>query len=67
MSLSGLPGLLTPYGGLSLRGGGAHEWRLGARWAVMASFDLSLQGAHRRAAGEEDSDQALMLRGALEL
>ena len=67
VSLSGLRGLLTPYGGLSLRGGGAHEWRLGARWAVMPSFDLSLEGAHRRAAGEEDSDQALMLRGALGL
>ena len=67
VSLSGLRGLLTPYGGLSLRGGGAHEWRLGARWAVMPSFGLSLEGAHRRAAGEEDSDRALMLRGALEL
>ena len=67
VSLSGLRGLLTPYGGLSLRGGGAHEWRLGARWAVMPTFDLSLEGAHPRAVGEEDSDRALILRGALEL
>ena len=65
--LSGVRGLLTPYGGLSIRGGGTREWRLGTRWAVVPSIDLSLEGACRRAAGEEDADRALMLRGALRL
>ena len=67
VNLSGVRGLLTPYSGISFRDGGAREWRLGTRWAIMPSIDLSLEGARRRAAGEEHADRALMLRGALRL
>ena len=67
VNLSGVRGLLTPYSGISFRDGGAREWRLGTRWAIMPSIDLSLEGARRRSAGEEHADRALMLRGALRL
>ena len=65
LDFAGMRGLVTPYTGVSIRPGGAHEWRLGARWGVTPYFTMSLEGTRHRAAGEEESDQALMLRGAV--
>ena len=65
LEFAGMRGLVTPYTGVSIRPGGAHEWRLGARWGVTPYFTMSLEGTRHRAAGEEESDQALMLRGAV--
>jgi len=56
-------GLVTPYTGVSIRPGGAHEWRMGTRWAATPHFILSFEGTRHQAAGEEESDRALMLRG----
>ena len=62
--LAKFAGVLTPYGGLSRTGGGAHGYRLGVRFRLGAAFELGLEGEHRtvRAAS---AGQSLMLRGRI--
>ena len=44
-------GTLTPYGGLTLAGEGARDWRLGVRLKLRSSLSLSLEGTRRESAG----------------
>ena len=57
-------GVLTPYVGVSLSGGGMRVWRLGARWAIAPDMNLRIDGR-----GGESSDvapeEAVILRGDL--
>ena len=43
--------MLTPYGGFSLGGEGARDWRLGTRLDLAPSLSLSLVGSRREGAG----------------
>ena len=45
-------GTLTPYGGFSLGGEGARDWRLGTRFELAPSLSLSLEGTRRESADE---------------
>ena len=54
-------GVLTPYAGIGLAGGGGRHYRIGARLASGAASELSLEGSRSEsAAGEPDT--ALTLR-----
>ena len=66
VGLGGLPGVVTPYAGLSFGEDETYAYRTGARWAVAPGAEVSVEGMRTGAAGEGDeSDQALMLRGSL--
>ena len=58
------PGLVTPYGGVTLSEGRSRSYRLGSRLEVAPWFDLSLEGQRReRAPAPPEHD--VTLRGAL--
>ena len=58
-------GLVTPYAGLSLAGGG-RAWRLGARWNVAPDVTFGLEGTRRESGNDDEPPQhGLMLRGVL--
>ncbi len=61
---SGGRGLFTPYGGLTLSGADEQRYRLGGRFELGRSFDLSLEG-ERRETGTT-ADHSLMLRAQLQ-
>ena len=59
-------GLVTPYAGLGLAEAGDRTWRTGARWSLAPHLAMSLAGARREPANDDEAPQhALMLRGAL--
>ena len=55
-------GSLTPYGGFSMTGGGVQNSRIGGRFELGSSFDLSLEGERREAANDAAADHGVMLR-----
>ena len=59
-------GLVTPYAGLSLAGGGGRAWRLGARWNVAPDVTFGLEGTRSEPANDDETPRhGLMLRGVL--
>ena len=60
---SGGRGLLTPYGGLTLSGADEQRYRLGGRFELGQSFDLSLEGERRETGAT--ADHSLMLRAQM--
>ena len=58
-------GVVTPYMGLGLAGGGAQWWRMGARWHVAAYASVNVEGVLHAAANDDAPGHGLMLRGAL--
>ena len=62
----GEAGLLTPYAGVALAAGGRRAWRVGGRFSLPDSLDLSLEGSRSEPAGDHpDPEHVLMLRGTL--
>ena len=58
--------LLTPYGGFALAEGGSRSSRVGTRFRLGPSFDLSLEGSRReRARSGATPEHGLMLSGAV--
>ena len=65
------PGMLTPYGQMSL--GDGQRYRLGLRWSQTELFELELEGERRQRDGQGESqghgqgdvDNAILLRGRL--
>ena len=55
-------GLLVPYGGFSLAGEGSRRYRIGSRFEIGSSLDLSLEGARREPANDAAADHGVMLR-----
>ncbi len=53
-------GVLTPYGGLALSGGGERRYRLGTRLEVGPSFSVDLEGTRRE--GTAGGDHGIMLQ-----
>ena len=62
--LTAFAGTLTPYGGLALSEGGAHGYRLGARFGLDPELELGLEG-ERRESRSERAEHSLMLRGRM--
>ena len=56
-------GLLTPYGGFSLAGEGAQRYRIGGRFEIGSSLDLSLEGTRHEPANDADAAHSIMLNG----
>ncbi len=56
-------GLLTPYGGFSLAGEGAQRYRIGGRFEIGSSLDLSLEGTRHEPANDADAEHSIMLNG----
>ena len=54
-------GMLTPYGGVSLTGEGAQSYRVGSRFGLGSSLDLSLEG-ERREPADGAAEHSIMLR-----
>ena len=57
-------GVVTPYGGVGLSGGGARGYRLGTRLVRGTGFELELEG-ERRAGRAEGAGHGPMLRGRM--
>ena len=55
-------GLLTPYGGFSLAGEGSQRYRIGSRFEIGSSLNLSLEGERREPANDAGADHGIMLR-----
>ena len=55
-------GLLTPYGGFALAGEGSQRYRIGGRFEIGSSLDLSLEGARRAPANDAPAEHGVMLR-----
>ncbi len=49
LQVAGVPGLLTPYGAVTLGYGGASSYRWGSRLAVTDDLDLNLEAQHEKA------------------
>ena len=64
LGASSAPGLLTPYGGLSLVGGGARTWRAGVRWDVTRDIVVTLECERQERAGD-DPELVFTQRAAL--
>ena len=55
-------GLLTPYGGFSLAGEGSQRYRIGGRFKIGSSLNLSLEGERRELADDAAAEHGAMLR-----
>ncbi len=55
-------GLLTPYGGFSLAGEGSQRYRIGGRFEIGSSLNLSLEGERREPANDAAAEHGVMLR-----
>ncbi len=58
-------GLLTPYGGFSLAGEGSQRYRIGSRFEIGSSLNLSLEGERREPANDAAAEHGVMLRGQI--
>ena len=58
-------GLLTPYGGFSLAGEGSQRYRIGSRFEIGSSLNLSLEGERREPANDAAAEHGVMLRGQM--
>ena len=58
-------GLLTPYGGIALVDKGSRRYRIGGRFEIGSSLNLSLEGERREPANDAAADHAVMLRGQM--
>ena len=56
-------GLLTPYTGVALTGGG-ETWRAGARWKLGPAFALNLEATLAEPEGDGEHEAGLVLRGS---
>ena len=60
------PGVVTPYAGLALAGGGERSWRAGARWAIAPGAALAVEAARSESANADGgAEHGVMLRGRL--
>ena len=55
-------GLLTPYGGVSLAGEGSQRYRIGSRFEIGSSLNLSLEGERLEPANDAAAEYGVMLR-----
>ncbi len=55
-------GLLTPYGGFSLAGEGSQRYRIGGRFEIGSSLNLSLEGERLEPAKDAAAEHGVMLR-----
>ena len=55
-------GLLTPYGGFSLADQGSRRYRIGGRFEIGPSIDLSLERERREPANDAAVEHGVMLR-----
>ena len=55
-------GLLTPYGGFALAGEGSQRYRIGGRFEIGSSLNLSLEGERREPANDDAAEHGVMLR-----
>ena len=60
--LGAMRGLLTPYTGVALTGGG-ETWRAGARFRLGPSLEVSLEASLTEPAGDGEPASGLVLRG----
>ena len=65
LGLGRMPGVLTPYAGLSLADGGGRSWRSGTRWAIAPGAALGLEATRAEAANHDTVEHGVMLRGSL--
>ena len=65
LSALGGQGLLTPYGGFSLAGEGSQRYRIGGRFEIGSSLNLSLEGERRKPANATAAEHGVMLRGQM--
>ena len=54
--------LLTPYGGFALAGEGSRRYRIGGRFEIGSSLNLSLEGERREPANAAAAEHGVMLR-----
>ena len=56
-------GLLKWYGGIELQEDGNVRYLTGSRYTTSSSLELNLEGTHRTAGSESDSESGIMLKG----
>ena len=60
-----VPGVLTPYTGVSFSDGGGRTWRTGARWRIAPGAALGMEATRTEANDDDTADDGLMLRGSI--
>ncbi len=58
-------GLLTPYGWFSLAGEGSQRYRIGGRFEIGSSLNLSLEDERREPVKDAAAEHGMMLRGQM--
>ena len=64
VGLRRVPGVLTPYAGLSVADGGGRSWRSGARWTIAPGAALGLEATRAEAANDNAMEHGVILRGS---
>ena len=64
LGLGRMPGVLTPYAGLSFADGGGRSWRSGTRWTIAPGAALGLEATRAEAANDDAVEHGVMLRGS---
>ena len=65
LGIGRVPGVVTPYAGVSFAGGGGRSWRSGARWAIAPGAALGVEATRAEAGGDDTVEHGLMLRGSI--
>ena len=65
LGLRRMPGVLTPYAGVSFAGGGGRSWRSGTRWTIAPGATLGLEATRAEAANDDAVEHGVMLRGSI--
>ena len=67
LQMDGVPGLLTPYGAVTLADGGTSTYRWGSRLALTDDLDLNLEAQHERANIAAETEHSATLSANLRL
>ena len=65
LGVARVPGVLTPYVGVSIAGGDGRSWRSGTRWDIAPGAALGVEATRSVAGGDDAVEHGVMLRGSI--
>ena len=65
LGIGRVPGVVTPYAGVSFADGGGRSWRSGARWAIAPGAALGVEATRAEAGSDDTAEHGVVLRGSI--
>ncbi len=65
LGIARVPGVLTPYVGVSFAGDDGQFWRSGTRWEIAPGAALGVEATRAEADGDDTVEHGVMLRGSI--